>query len=125
MHEMKREIYTVKITDSYKKIAHAHHITVAQLKGPITSRTTCSTRPEADSYPSRRRRSPGQMPHRNRHASRAVLSDTSSMASLSASPTPGAEHHHHYYNRHEGRHTELHCQGNSTSQSRRSRKRTT
>jgi LysM repeat protein len=25
-------IYTVKITDSYKKIAHAHHITVAQLK---------------------------------------------------------------------------------------------
>jgi LysM repeat protein len=26
------QIYTVKITDSYKKIAHAHHITVAQLK---------------------------------------------------------------------------------------------
>jgi LysM repeat protein len=27
-----RETYTVKITDSYKKIAHAHHITVAELK---------------------------------------------------------------------------------------------
>jgi LysM repeat protein len=27
-----RQIYTVKITDSYKKIARAHHITVAQLK---------------------------------------------------------------------------------------------
>jgi len=26
------QIYVVKITDSYKKIAHAHHITVAQLK---------------------------------------------------------------------------------------------
>jgi LysM repeat protein len=26
------QIYTVKITDSYKKIAHAHHVTVAQLK---------------------------------------------------------------------------------------------
>jgi len=27
-----QQIYVVKITDSYKKIAHAHHITVAQLK---------------------------------------------------------------------------------------------
>jgi len=27
-----QHIYVVKITDSYKKIAHAHHITVAQLK---------------------------------------------------------------------------------------------
>jgi len=27
-----RRIYVVKITDSYKKIAHAHHITVAELK---------------------------------------------------------------------------------------------
>ena len=27
-----QQIYTVKITDSYKKIAHAHHITVAELK---------------------------------------------------------------------------------------------
>jgi LysM repeat protein len=26
------QIYVVKITDSYKKIAHAHHVTVAQLK---------------------------------------------------------------------------------------------
>ncbi len=26
------QIYVVKITDSYKKIAHAHHITVAELK---------------------------------------------------------------------------------------------
>jgi peptidoglycan endopeptidase LytE len=29
MHE---QIYVVKITDSYKKIAHRHHITVAELK---------------------------------------------------------------------------------------------
>ncbi|MCE0522735.1 MAG: LysM peptidoglycan-binding domain-containing protein [Methylacidiphilales bacterium] len=28
----KERIYVVKITDSYKKIAHAHHITVAELK---------------------------------------------------------------------------------------------
>jgi LysM repeat protein len=27
-----QQIYVVKITDSYKKIAHAHHVTVAQLK---------------------------------------------------------------------------------------------
>jgi LysM repeat protein len=27
-----QQIYVVKITDSYKKIAHAHHITVAELK---------------------------------------------------------------------------------------------
>jgi len=27
-----QQIYTVKITDSYKKIAHAHHVTVAELK---------------------------------------------------------------------------------------------
>jgi len=27
-----QEIYVVKITDSYKKIAHRHHITVAELK---------------------------------------------------------------------------------------------
>ncbi len=31
MHEH-QQIYTVKITDSYKKIATAHHITVAELK---------------------------------------------------------------------------------------------
>jgi LysM repeat protein len=31
-HEAKHELYTVKITDSFKKIAHAHHITVAELK---------------------------------------------------------------------------------------------
>jgi LysM repeat protein len=29
---MHRQIYVVKITDSYKKIAHRHHITVAELK---------------------------------------------------------------------------------------------
>jgi LysM repeat protein len=31
-HETKKEYYTVKLTDSYPKIAHAHHITVAELK---------------------------------------------------------------------------------------------
>jgi LysM repeat protein len=31
-HDAKHEIYTVKITDSYKKIALAHHVTVAELK---------------------------------------------------------------------------------------------
>jgi LysM repeat protein len=31
-HEAKKEYYTVKITDSFQKIAHAHHITVAELK---------------------------------------------------------------------------------------------
>jgi len=29
---VKQQIYVVKITDSYKKIAHSHHITVAELK---------------------------------------------------------------------------------------------
>jgi LysM repeat protein len=32
VHHAHEQIYVVKITDSYKKIAHAHHCTVAQLK---------------------------------------------------------------------------------------------
>jgi LysM repeat protein len=98
MHEMKREIYTVKITDSYKKIAHAHHITVAQLKeaNHITNNVLHTGQkliiPIEKTSIARTDASP-----EIGTPSRAVLSDTSSMASLSASPTPGAEHHHHYY----------------------------
>jgi LysM repeat protein len=96
MHETRHETYTVKITDSYRKIAHAHHITVAQLKEanhirdnvlhagqkliiPVekTSLAKEDASPEVGT------------------PSRAVLSDTGSTASLSASPA--AEHHHHHF----------------------------
>jgi LysM repeat protein len=99
LHEARREYYTVKITDSYRKIAHAHHITVAQLKEanhikdsvlhagqkliiPIPKTALVKTDDSPDIGT----------------PSRVVLNDSSSTASLSASPTPSAtEHHHRYY----------------------------
>jgi LysM repeat protein len=97
-----QQIYTVKITDSYKKIAKAHHITVAQLKeanhikgdtlhtgqkltipsnGSIVATTTSATPTETN-------------------PTRTVLRESSSSTdSLSASPTSEASAglHHHMY----------------------------
>ncbi len=87
-------MYTVKITDSYKKIAHAHHVTVAQLKEanhikgdvlhagqklviPAGKTSVAKSEPSHDSTEG---------------------SETASMESLSASPASSAtEHHRHYY----------------------------
>jgi LysM repeat protein len=95
------QIYTVKITDSYKKIAKAHHVTVAQLKevnhikgntlhtgqklvipssGSIVATTTSATGTEST-------------------PTRAVLNEsTSSTESLSAAPSVASTGlHHHLY----------------------------
>jgi LysM repeat protein len=99
MHEMKKEYYTVKITDSYKKIAHAHHITVAQLKeaNHITDNVLHAGQkliiPMEKTSLARAEGTP-----EIGTPTRMVLSDTSSTASLSASPASAAQgHRHHYY----------------------------
>jgi LysM repeat protein len=88
-HEAKKEYYTVKITDSYSKIARAHHITVAELKaanhikGDKLHTGSRLIIPESKTEVARSERS---------HDSYADA--TASTASLSASPV---SHQHHYY----------------------------
>jgi LysM repeat protein len=98
-HEAKREVYTVQITDSYKKIAMAHHVTVAQLKeaNHITDNVLHTGQklviPAAKTSLAKADASPLMGT-----PSRVVLNDTTSTASLSASPARGAtEQHHHIY----------------------------
>jgi LysM repeat protein len=94
MHEAKKEIYTVKITDSYKKIAHAHHISVAQLKeanhikGDVLHTGEKLIIPAEKTSLVKNEASPEVGT-----PSRVVLDD--STASLSAAPAPGATEHHH------------------------------
>jgi LysM repeat protein len=98
--DAKHEFYTVKITDSYKKIARAHHITVAELKAAnhihdnvlhtgqkLIIPLEKSAVVKEDATPE------------TGTASHVVLNESSSTASLSAEPTPTMTHHarHHLY----------------------------
>ncbi len=86
-HETKKQTYTVKITDSYQKIAHAHHITVAELKAAnhIKGDVVLHT---------------GQklvIPMSKTLVAKNGESHDISTASLSASPTTSVKTHRHYY----------------------------
>jgi LysM repeat protein len=99
-HDAKHEFYTVKITDSYKKIARAHHITVAELKAAnhihdnVLHTGQKLIIPMEKSAVVKDDASP-----ETGTASHVVLNESTSTASLSAEPTPVTEHHarHHLY----------------------------
>jgi LysM repeat protein len=86
-HEAKKEFYTVKMTDTYKKIAETHHVTVAELKtaNHIKANTLLRT---------------GQklvIPSSKTMVAKSGASHDTSTTSLSASPMGSAKLHRHYY----------------------------
>jgi LysM repeat protein len=94
-HEMKKEMYTVKITDSYKKIAHAHHITVAQLKEANHIKDDTLHAGQKLMIPAAKTSvAKSEKPLDSAAPSGPIASET---ASLSASPEPAVSTHHHTY----------------------------
>ena len=91
-HEAKKEFYTVKITDSYKKIALAHHITVAELKEANHVKGNTLHAGEKLIIP----RSETSIA-KSEKTHESTVSETASTASLSASPASSAKTHRHYY----------------------------
>jgi LysM repeat protein len=92
-HEAKKETYTVKMTDTYKKIAESHHITVAELKAANHIKADAPMKTgQKLIIPS------GKTSVAKSGATHDTsASDTASTASLSASPAGAAKSHRHYY----------------------------
>ena len=91
-HEAKKEVYTVKMTDSYKKIAQAHHITVAELKAANHIKGDTLHTGQKLVIPG------GKTSVAKSGATHdETASMTASTAVLSASPASSAKTHHHYY----------------------------
>jgi N-acetylmuramoyl-L-alanine amidase len=100
-HEAKHNLYTVKITDSYKKIAHAHHVTVAELKAAnhihdnvlhVGQKLVIPAEPTGVAK--------SEAAPQTGTASHVALDESNSTASLSAEPTTattGHHAHHHLY----------------------------
>jgi LysM repeat protein len=94
-HESKKEMYTVKITDSYKKIAHAHHVTVAQLKEANHIKDDTLHAGQKLIIPmAKTSLAKSEKPLDSAEPSGPIASET---ASLSASPEPVVSTHHHTY----------------------------
>ncbi|HEX4138699.1 MAG TPA: LysM peptidoglycan-binding domain-containing protein [Candidatus Methylacidiphilales bacterium] len=93
-HEAKKEYYTVKMTDTYKKIAETHHVTVAELKSAnhIKGTEPMHTGEKLVIPSSRTLLAKSEKTHER-------PADVSAMtASLSASPEAGAAMpRHHFY----------------------------
>ena len=92
-HEAKKQTYTVKMTDTYKKIAESHHITVAELKAANHIKA------DAPMKTGQKLIIPSD---KTSMAKSGVTHDTSvvetaATASLSATPTGTAKPHRHYY----------------------------
>jgi LysM repeat protein len=92
-HEAKKQTYTVKMTDTYKKIAESHHITVAELKA--------ANHIKADA-PMKTGQKLVIPSDKTSVAKSGATHDTSvietaSTASLSATPASAAKSHRHYY----------------------------
>jgi len=90
-HEAKKQTYTVKMTDTYAKIAESHHITVAELKAAnhIKGSTPMKTGQKLIIPSGRTAVAKSGATHE------APAAD--STASLSASPTGKEKPKHHYY----------------------------
>lgn len=91
-HETKKETYTVKITDSFKKIAEAHHVTVAELKAANHIKGSTLHAGQKLVIPSGK-----TVVARNGATHDTTGGAAASIGSLSASPTGSAKPHHHYY----------------------------
>jgi LysM repeat protein len=91
-HDAKKEIYTVKITDSYKKIAEAHHVTVAQLKAANHINDNVLHTGQKLIIPAAK-----TSLAKSGALHDTMVDETASTASLSASPTGTAKSHRHVY----------------------------
>jgi LysM repeat protein len=92
VHEARKETYTVKITDSFQKIAKSHHITVAELKAANhIKNNTLHTGQKLVIPASKTEVAKGEKMHDS------SIGKTASTASVSAAPASGAKNHHKYY----------------------------
>ena len=92
-HEAKKQTYTVKMTDTYKKIAESHHITVAELKAAnhIKADAPMKTGQKLIIPSDKTSVAKSGATHDT------PVSETASTASLSATPVSAAKSHRHYY----------------------------
>jgi LysM repeat protein len=92
-HEARKEMYTVKITDTYKKIAESHHITVAELKAAnhIKANEPMKTGQKLIIPSGKTSVAKSSATHDT------PAGETVSTASLSAAPANAAKSHRHYY----------------------------